>query len=300
MKRFFKILALLILIGIGLIAWYFLKPYDKIDVACAIPNKPVFIIETDNSYDAWKKLTGNEVWGSLKKHPFFSSIAKGVDVLDTIIQSKEKLSRYIGSRSMLISMHITGKGTYDFVYAIDLRRVSKILAAQDYLEDMFAAKFKLKIRKYNGQSVYMLSDTASNKPLQLYFKHNLLVASYNPKLLEASLDQIDKPYIATDVNFISVRDKVKGGLFRIFINYAQLDDYTNGMLSSPDPNIRQLSQSLFYTGLAFDIDNDNMIRCEGYTNFNESIPSSFRAMIKSGVGKSGLAEVLPWRTASSV
>ena len=301
MKKFFKFLILLILIALGLLAWYFFRPYNKIDVACAIPNKPVFIIETDNSYDAWRKLTTNEVWGSLKKHPFFTDIARGIDVLDTIIQSKEKISRYIGSRSMLISMHITGKGTYDFVYSIDIRRVSKLLAAQDYLEDMFAAKFKLKIRKYNNLSVYMLTDTASKKTLQLYFKHNLLVASYNQKLLEASIDQIEKPYVAIDKNFIGVRDKIKGeGLFRIFINYAQLDNYTNGMLSSPDPNIRQLSQSLFYTGLAFSLDDDNMIRCEGYTNFNDSIPSSFHAMIQSGEGKTGLAEVLPSRTASSV
>ena len=72
------------------------------------------------------------------------------------------------------------------------------------------------------------------------------------------------------------------------------------MLISPDPNIRQLSKSLLYTGLAFGIDNENMIRCEGYTNFKDSIASSFRAMIRSGEGKTGLAEVLPLQTASSV
>jgi hypothetical protein len=293
-------LILIILVGLGLLTWYLLKPYDRIDIANAIPSKPVFIIETDNSYEAWKKLTSNEVWGSLKKHPFFSSIGKGVDVLDTLIQSKEKISKYIGSRNMLISMHITGRGTYDFIYVIDIRRVSKLLAAQNFIEDMVAAKFKLKIRKYNDVSVFMLVDTASKKTLQMYLKKNLLVASYNQKLIEASMDHIDKPYVATDTHFTGIRDKVKGGLFRLYINYAQLDDYTNGMLSSPDPNIRQLSESLYYTGLSFDIDNDNMIQCEGYTNFNDSIPSSFRAMMHSGEGKTGLAEVLPVRTASSV
>ena len=74
MRKIIKFLILIILVGLGLLTWYLLKPYDRIDIANAIPSKPVFIIETDNSYEAWKKLTSNEVWGSLKKHPFFSSI----------------------------------------------------------------------------------------------------------------------------------------------------------------------------------------------------------------------------------
>jgi hypothetical protein len=301
MKKLFKILLIIIIIGAGFLAWYFLKPYNKVDLLYAIPNKPVFVIETDNSYDVWKKITKSEMWTNLKHHPFFSAISSGVDLLDSVIQNNEVLARYVGARDMLISMHITANNNYDFVYAIDLQRASKLLAAKDFVDRLIESKYHVKIEKYNNISVYLLADTATHKVLRAYFKYNLMVASYNQKLIEASIDQIDKPYLATDVNFSSIREQIKGdGLFRLYINYAQLDDYTNGMLSSPDPNIRQLSKSLLYTGLAFDLDNDNLVRCEGYTNYNDSIVSSLRAIARSGTGKTGLAEVLPMQTASTV
>ena len=57
MKR--KILWLIILAtvaGISYLAWHVFSPYKRSEMLSAIPDRPVFIIETDNSYETWKKL----------------------------------------------------------------------------------------------------------------------------------------------------------------------------------------------------------------------------------------------------
>lgn len=300
-KKIFWTFLIVIILVIGALAWHILSPYKKADMLAAIPPKPVFIIETDNSYDAWQKLAKSEVWGHLRKHQVFARVASGMDMLDTIVQSNEKMAKYIGHRNMLVSMHMTGGGTYDFVYVVDLRRVSKLVTFEKYLKGLLSSNFEVKEYQYHGADINKLIDTKTQSTIYLCFLNNLLVASYNSKLLEASVDQFDNPALPKDEHFLAVYNKIKGeGLFRIFLDYAQIDDYTNGMLSSPDPNIKQLSKSLLYTGLAFNVDNNNLIRCDGYTNFNDTIVSSFRAMNNSGSGKTNMADVLPVQTASSV
>jgi hypothetical protein len=300
-KKFFWTAFIIIILVAGVLSWHLLSPYKKADMLCAIPPKPVFIIETDNSYDAWEKLTKSEVWEHLRKHQVFAKVAAGMDMIDTIVQSNEKLAEYIGNRNILISMHMIGNNAYDFVYIVDLRRVSKLVTFEKFLKGFLSDNYEVKDYPHHEETVYKLTDHKSLSTVYLCFLNNLLVASFNSKLLEASIDQFDNPELAKDKNFLTIYDKLKGeGMFRIFLNYAQLDEYTNGMLSSPDQNIKQLSKSLLYTGLAFKIDHNNLIRCDGYTNFNDTIVSSFRAMINSGNGKTNLADVLPAQTASSV
>ena len=299
-KIFWTILIVIILI-IGALSWHFLSPYKKADMLCAIPAKPVFIIETDDSYDAWEKLTKSEVWSHLRKHQLFAKVANGMDMIDTIVQGNEKLAKYIGRRNILISMHMISGSAYDFVYIVDLRRVSKLATFEKVLKGFLPKNYEVREYPHHGETVYKLTDTKSLNTVNLCFLKNLLVASFNAKLLESAIDQYDNPELAKDQNFLSIHDKLMGeGLFRIFLNYNQLDEYTNSMLSAPDTNIKQLSKSLFYTGLAFKIDRDNLIRCDGYTNYNDSVQSSFRAMINSGSGKTNMADVLPAQTASSV
>lgn len=299
-RKLVIVLAVIVIVITGLLVWHFLSPYKKVDMFSAIPSKPVFIVETSDSYEAWEELSTSEVWHHLSQHRIFEKVANGMAMVDTIVHSNETLAKYVGRRSMVISMHVTGKGTYDFIYAIDLRRVSKLQSLGKYLKGFISDTYSVKEYKYKGTVIYQVTDTETENAIRMCFRENLLIASFNSKLLEASLDQFDHPHLSKDEEFMDIYTKLKGeGLFRIFVNYAQLDDYTNGMLSVPDPNIRQLSKSLHYTGFAFRLDN-NLIRCDGYTNFNDTIVSSFRAMMNSGTGKTNLADVLPVQTASAV
>lgn len=302
MKKIIVWLVVILLItGLVFLIYKILSPYKKIEVLQAIPAKPVFIIEMDNSYASWEKIVKSDVWNHVKKHQFFARMASGMDMLDSVISSNPKIAKFVGTRSLVVSMHMVQANDYDFIYATDIRRVSKLLPAKDALNGILSAKFKMHIYSYKGVSIYQIQDSKSKSVLHIGIVHNLLIASYNQRLIESSIAQIDDPQLSKDEHFISLHNKLSGdGILRFYINYAELDNYTNGMLSSPDQNIKQLSTSLFYTGLALNIDGDNMIRCDGYTNFNDTITSSLRAMINSGNGKTGLADVLPKNTSASV
>ena len=111
-KKIFWTIVALVLIGGGLFAWHIFSPYNRADMLSAVPGKPVFIIETDDSYNAWEKLTKSEVWEHLSKHPVFSKVAMGMNMIDTMVQGNQKLAKYIGRRNIIVSMHIIGNGIY--------------------------------------------------------------------------------------------------------------------------------------------------------------------------------------------
>jgi hypothetical protein len=301
MKKFILwSLFVLVVGGGGFVAWHLLSPYKKVEIYNVIPAKPVFIIETDDSYQMWESLTESQMWAVLSKHSLFAQFSKGIGMMDSIIQRSPKLARYIGKRNMVVSMHILQQGKSDFLYAIDLRRISKLLPVKDFLTG-FLSDYKLKTIPFSGHDIFQLKDKEDKQMIYLAFLDNILVASFTRNLVEASITQLENPGLAKDINFIAIRDRIKdAGMLRLFINYAQIDDYLNAMLITPDQNIRQMSKSLFYSGLALDFTDENLIACEGYTNYNDTIASSFRAMIRSGKGKSGLLEVLPQQTASTV
>lgn len=300
-KKIGWLVVILILGGLGYLAYHFVSPYKKMDLLQAIPAQPVFIIEMDNSYASWQKITKGAIWSNVKKHQFFARMASGMDMLDSVISGNEKLAKFVGTRSLVVSMHLVQGNDYDFVYITDIRRVSKLLPVKDALNGILSAKFKMHIYSYKGITIYQVQNASSKSVLNIGIVNNLLIASYNQRLMEMSISRANDRDFQVDEHYLTLHDKLKGdGILRFYINYAELDNYTNGLLSSPDQNIRQLSKSLFYTGLALNIDEDNMIRCDGYTNFNDTVTSSLRAMMLSGSGKTGLADVLPLNTASSV
>lgn len=294
-------LLVVVVLGGGFLAWHFFSPYKKVELYSVIPAKPVFIIETDNSYQMWESLTESRVWGVLSKHSIFSQFGKGIGTVDSMIQGNPKMARYIGRRNMMISMHMLQKGKYDFVYAVDLRRMSKLLPVKDFLTG-FVKGYDVKTIDFANTEIFRLkSKKEEGQTIYIAFLENVLVASFTQKLVESSITQFSDPSLATNIHFLAVRERIKGsGMLQLYINYAQVDDYLNGMLVSPDPNLRQMSKSLYFSGLAFDITGDNLLTCDGYTNYNDSIASSFRAMIRSGKGKTDLLDVLPAQTASSV
>ena len=168
MKKIIKWLVLIFLISfIGFVIWELKSPYKKVLIMNAIPPKPVVIIETHDSYKTWKKLTQSQVWSQLKKHDFFSRIASGMDMMDTVINGNEKLAKFIGSHDLVISMHVIRKGVYDFVYAFDSRRLSKVLSAKDLFKGFLEARFNIETTIHHGTTIYKVYDKTSHQYLNI-------------------------------------------------------------------------------------------------------------------------------------
>lgn len=302
MKAFKWILFAVFITALGFLAWHFLSPYSKTDPLDAIPYDAVMIAETDNLFDAWDKLTTNKAWEKLKHQPVFEKLGKGVGMMDTIIQSNRQLSEFIGHRKVYVSMHMTGSSKYDFAYVIDLRRISKILKLKDLVGSFTTSSLVVTKIKSENENIFQVEMKKNGQKFFCYFNNNLFVGSFSKSIVEKSAKKTSTDNsFNKDVHFTEIKSKTSGnGIFGLYINYSGLDDYLKSMLVKLDDNTRNLVKSLRYSGLTFDIESEGSIVCQGYTIINDSVTSSLKAVINSGMGNSSIEEVLPSKFSSSV
>ena len=170
MKAFKSIFLIVLLGGMGYLAWHFVSPYSQTEPLDAIPSNAVFIVETENLFDAWEKITTNKAWYSLKQQPLFESLGKGIGMMDTIIQSNRQLSEFVGHRKVFVSMHMLNLTKYDFAYVIDLRRISKILKIKDLVGTFSTSSLKVSKLEGYDKGIFQIEMKKNSQKFYFYFK----------------------------------------------------------------------------------------------------------------------------------
>jgi hypothetical protein len=295
--KYFLFIALAGGIGYGIYI-YFVSPQDSFQSIYLVPKNAVYIIETDEPIQSWKKISDSRIWKHMRTQPYFNELTNSANSLDSLIRSNEKLFDMLGSRNVIVSSHIYAPKKYDHLFIVDLQKASRLEFLQQYLTHMSGGDFKITERNHNGNMITELFNKKSRETLYLAFIKNLLVCSYTNSLVEASIEEMDKPHIGRDNNYIEIKKAVNDdGLFNVYLHYSFLNSYMMCFLAEQNENIKALSKSLHYTALNVSMDDDDKITMDGFTNINDSVSSYLKAMLLSGKGSLTAQEVIPDRTA---
>lgn len=302
MKRFFKILALFILLALAaFFAWLYFFPSKTVNGLNLIPDDAMYILHTQKPVDEWKNLSKSKVWQFLKGHETFKEISEYADALDDLIQENQTTFSLVGERDLFISAHPVRKNDYDFLFALNLKKAGGIAGLKDALSLTFRqGGYRVESRDYHESEILEIFDPKTKDILYLTVVHQFLVCSYTAKILERSLDQAESAYLANNsylTDLVSITDD--DGLGKLYIHYAFIDDYLNCYMDAPDPMVNDLSKILRFTSAYFDI-TDQSVEADGYTNLNDSMESYMQALLYSGKANCNAASVLSNRTAIMV
>lgn len=295
-KRTLKIIlwifvSLLLLAG-GTIAFLLFGGGGKRNALSVIPDDAIYIIETSNVTEAWESLSESKMWKHLLSSPKFESINSSIIQLDSLIKGNKTLDMLFSDRQMAISAHMTEFSDYDFIFAIDLKKSSKISYLKNYIKDIVGYyELTMGKRNYEGTEIVELTNT-ENEILSLCFIDNVMLASYTPVLIEKAVQQKDNEYWIKNSRIRTVTSEIKKGkLFNLYINYTRIYDFLRSFSSDPGDIVKSLSQNLFFTALNVTF-NDEMLEMEGYTSVNDSFPSYFKALSEVKAGKWKAYEVI--------
>ncbi|MFT5617689.1 MAG: hypothetical protein ACI85I_000914 [Arenicella sp.] len=290
------VVAVIALIGYSAVS-FFVVPTESIRSIYLIPKDAIYVIELKDAIGSWKKISSHPMWSHLRTNAYFAELTESANSLDEAIKDNSTLFDLVGERTIMCSAHMYKRNDYDFLFAVDLKRQSK-LPIQPIIENFVQGGFKVTKREYHGQEIIELYDTESRETLNIAFVKNNFVGSYQAKLLEASIDQLEEPVIGRDVHFQEVMKSVDtNGMFRVYLQYAYLDDYMKAYMDEENEYVKSLSEQLFFTGLDCDLGEDGVIRMKGFTNINDTLDSYLLAMLKSGKGSMDIAKIAPQRTA---
>ena len=297
-KILLAILALFIALIGYLVYFFYLAPSSNLQSIYLIPKDAVFVVETQEPVANWDKIRESDVWKHLQKNDYFFELTESIHKIDTVFHNKKKFFELFGTRSLFFSVHMYKPKDYALFYVIDLKRIAKLKLLRTYLNTLLNDDYSLSRREYHGNEIIELYDKKSKETLHLAFIKNQLVASYVHTLVEASINQVNEPVIGRSLDFIEVKKKTGyDDMFRLYLQYNYLDEYTRYFSDKSNPFIDALSNNFLFSGFSFDLRANNTMIAKGFTNISESNMGYLKALHKSGKASRTIPNIAPKRTA---
>ncbi|MEO0582767.1 MAG: DUF3352 domain-containing protein [Bacteroidota bacterium] len=301
MKVVLRIILLLILVAVAAVAGYFLlEPEgEKRNPLEFVPADFVYLIESDRPIGDWQDLSKTEVWQHLKGTEFVADIAENANYLDSLLEANQTLVNYIKLGDLVISAHMISRQEYEFIIAVDMKGKGAIFTKlkQPMVTLFEELGYQVTTDKYFQIDIFELYDAAYKEYMYISVVENVLLFSYDKKLLRRAIEQSEQPAITEDVGFASVRAKTsRSELYNLFINYGTLNNMLAAYSSETPEFLQDLDETMRYSGFDLTLKDDEVIM-NGFALQNDSTPSYLRVFKDVGQGKIRAAEVLPQRTA---
>jgi len=301
MKVVLRIILLLILVAVAAVAGYFLlEPEgEKRNPLEFVPADFVYLIESDRPIGDWQDLSKTEVWQHLKGNEFVADIAENANYLDSLLEANQTLVNYIKLGDLVISAHMISRQEYEFIIAVDMKGKGAIFTKlkQPMVTLFEELGYQVTTDKYFQIDIFELYDAAYKEYMYISVVENVLLFSYDKKLLRRAIEQSEQPAITEDVGFASVRAKTsRSELYNLFINYGTLNNMLAAYSSETPEFLQDLDETMRYSGFDLTFKDDEVIM-NGFALQNDSTPSYLRVFKDVGQGKIRAAEVLPQRTA---
>lgn len=283
--------SLIILAALVLVYFLYLSPVKKNNPVMAVPADASMIFQMENPFAAWAQLSDNEIWNYLKTNPYFKELGQEMDSLTTDMKSNQTLYELLMGRPMVMSIHKTRADDYDFLYVIDLQRATQLNFVKSYIQDLSEDIENVYSREYNKQEIIEFSFSDSPTTYYLFIYENLLSISSTHTIIEESIDQLKKPILIRDLDFLDVSKKLGNNDINMFINYKAFIDYLGIWMDDP-AEIEKTLHSLTYSGMSLEA-TDDFFSVKGYTSIKRKKPNSLTALINSGTGEIGVGTIVP-------
>jgi len=283
--------SVIIIVAFLLIYFFYLQPVKKNNPMMAVPSDASMIFQMENPFEEWAKLADNQIWNYLKTNSYFEELGQEMDSLTADMKNNEGLYEMLMDRPMVMSIHKTRTDDYDFLYVIDLQRATQFNFVKSYIEDLSDDIEKVYSRSYNKQEIIEFSFSDSPTTYYLFIYENLLSISSTHTIIEQSIDQLKKPVLIRDLDFVDISQKLGSNNLNMYINYKAFADFLSIWMDQQE-EVNEALKSLKYSGMSLDA-TDEFLSVKGYSNINTEKPNYLNALINSGEGEVGVGTIVP-------
>ncbi|WP_375577643.1 DUF3352 domain-containing protein [Marivirga tractuosa] len=292
MKKVIIVITIIaIVIAFTFIYFFYLQPVKKNNPMMAVPPSASMIFEMENPFEEWNEITDNKIWNYLKSNPYFAEIGQELDSLTVDMKNNESLWELVMDRPMVMSVHKTRPKDYDFLYVIDLQRATQFNFIKNYIKDFSEDIEKVYTRTYQDQEILEINFIDSPTTYYLFIYENLLSVSSTHILVEQSIDQLKKPILVRDLDFIDITKALGSNDINMYINYPELSDYLKIWMDDTEDDDDMLS-ILKYSGMSLEA-TDEVFSVKGYSNVKKDKPNLLTALMNSGEGEIGVGTIVP-------
>lgn len=297
--RLFRWTLLLGFLGAaGFAAYIYFYPVPDHEIFNYVPKDAVFVLEADDPIENWKTFSNTKIWRHLKKNAVFADIESSADFLDTLIQDNGTIFSMVSGKKLLIAAQMISEKDYDFLYIMDLKKGAKIAGAIDLFKGVLKS-FGVPIHatEFGGRNGYKIGDPGDE--VLLCFEGNILLASFNEKLLMQGLGSPFNPSWSADQRFVPLRESAfrvgnRSSLIKFHLNFAQLDAYM-GVYMTDLSTVNSIAKSMDFASMDFKME-DDYAQMDGFIAVDTSQKAMPSVLVSVAPGEVRAQNILPQTT----
>lgn len=290
-----SVIVVIIIVG----AMYFLRSTSGYRSIYFVPEDASIIIESKDPIDAWSKIVHSYAWEHYKTNPFLSEINADIESYDSIVNSSKLLLKLIGKKSVMISQHPLGNDQYDFIYIADIGKLAKFNKPEKIINSVLGKGYEVTSRTYKENKIVELLDIEDQDNYFLCFSKGKIIFSFNPKLIEASIDASEKMTIGRDIKYLNIKSKLgNSGLFSVYIFHNNFTKFMSSFSPHSREKMDNYTKEMMYTGFCFDFSDEGLLSIEGYSSFSDAYDINYLSLMDNGKQELFSAPIIPQRVAS--
>ena len=298
MRRVFTVLLLFIIIlGCGYGIYYYWDKQKSIDTWSLVPETTLLVYENQNLVSTWNDLQENPIWADLLNIPAIEDLKNNFETLDSLAGKNGRLDNFIRNNRVLISMHLTAKDDFGFVFYQSLQNPEQVDLIQEIQEKL--GKLKTTSRQYEDYQINELK----NKENKVIFSYIILrgnfIGSYSPILIEDVIRNLSKEasnFKSENQDIFKIA-KFQNDAGNFFINLKRLNKFVRLFLKDsqkePFDHILESFSGSTFLDLIFD---EHKLYYNGYTFANDS-NAYLKLFDKQKGGAVAIKNYIPNRTA---
>lgn len=263
-----------------------------------VPEDAIYVITMPDPIKGWKDISGSKMWTHLRTNAYFAKLTASTDHLDSIVRQNDILLSLVGAHRLLVSAHMTGEKTYDFLFLADLGEVAgvKLKFIHKYISDISISGYALKKEKYNGEELYTITNTVNHSVTYLSIPGKNLIASFSKSLLKKALDvRKEKASPTGSASSLAEIQLDDNGLIQLYVNASRLPAFMACYAAATNEYVDPLSKLIRNASLDFHFA-DESLSAEGFMYINEEEESYLRTLAVSGKAATGFEGIAPKRT----
>ena len=199
-----------------------------VDPWTLVPDDAVLVLATHDHPTLVRHLKESQLWDNLTGVRYFQQLEDEVTLVDSLTGTRNSLLRFLGSKTVLTSVHVTSPTTFDVLFQIPIRTVREYRQVRSLISALGRdPNYHVSTREYHGETLTDIRAQSTGEGVTFYNYRNHLLMSANAGLVEAVVRRLEHPGLPTvtadfqGTDFLQLKDVDA----TLLMNYRRLPQF---------------------------------------------------------------------------
>ncbi|TGE20131.1 PQQ-binding-like beta-propeller repeat protein [Hymenobacter elongatus] len=199
-----------------------------VDAWALVPDDAVFVAATRDHATLVRHLKETQLWDNLTAVRYFQQVEEHVTLVDSLTGTRNAVLRFLGTKKVLTSVHVTGPQAFDVLFQVPIGSVREYRQVRTLVDGLGRdPRYQVLSRDYQGEQLTNVRERATEQGVTFFNYRNRLIMSANADLVEAVVRRLQHPglpSVAADfqsTDFLQLKDVDA----TLLINYRRLPQF---------------------------------------------------------------------------